>query len=51
MDIEDEIKMELDSGIDDMDIYSDENLDDFMDSGELNPEEVAFMKGYNEAEI
>ncbi len=51
MDIEDEIRLELESGVDDMDIYSDENIDELMDSGELNPEEAAFMRGYNKAEI
>ncbi len=51
MDIFDEIRIELESGMDDMDIYSDENIDDLMDNGELDAKEAAFMRGYNGAVI
>ncbi len=51
MDIEEEIRMELEAGLDDMDIYSDDNVDDLMDNGELDPKEAAFMRGYNGAVI
>lgn len=48
MDVVDEIKMELE---DEMDIYSDEVVNDLEDNSAIDGKEAAFMRGFNEAEI
>lgn len=48
MDIIDEIKMELE---DEMDIYSDDVVDDLEDNSEIDAKEAAFMRGFNGAVV
>lgn len=38
----------VDEEADDEDIYSEEGMEELEESDEINPEEEAFMKGYNE---